>query len=94
VVVSQNWIGQQSVQDEIVPIANIDHFIGKATIADRMSDVVQWLAERQYLPVEGVHFTTVKAKVAVAGYDATWYDIKPLIDQVYDPTTQKPPPSD
>jgi hypothetical protein len=88
-VVSQNWIGQQSIQDDAVPIVNIDHLLTQVNGAGTMGDIIRWLVDRQYLPIEGVHFTITTGQVELGGYKAQWFDIKPLIDTTYDPASRE-----
>jgi hypothetical protein len=60
VVVSHNWIGGQTVQDDEVPIITLRHLKAALEKAESLEDVTAWLSERRYLPTEGVHFRVVE----------------------------------
>lgn len=83
-VVSQNWIGPSSVQDKNVPIINVEHLMKALAKGCSLTSVCNWLQERSYLPVEGVHFRLIEGQVQISEYTATWWDIEPLIDGAYD----------
>jgi hypothetical protein len=82
-VVSQNWIGSKSVQDEAVPIITLGHFERALMKLDQLTAVSAWLIDRKYLPVEGVHFRVRQREVRVGDHGVVWWDIESLISGTY-----------
>lgn len=78
VVASQNWIGHLEVQDDDVPIIKIWHLMEKIIELGSLSKAMEWLTERQYLPVDGVDYKAVLAEISCGPWKASWYGIKPL----------------
>jgi hypothetical protein len=83
-LVSHNWIGGHSVQDDEVPIITLRHLQAALKKAESLADVTAWLAERRYLPIEGVHFRVVSNEVSIGENSTVWWDIEPLISGTYD----------
>jgi hypothetical protein len=75
---SQNWIGHGDVQDPEVPIIKVGHLLSRITGGGSLPDVLAWLRERGYLPVEGREYSIVPMEISTGRWQATWYAIKPL----------------
>jgi hypothetical protein len=85
IVVSKNWIGYGHVQAHDVPIITEPHFLAKLTGSGSLGATLDWLAERRYLPVQGVHFELYKTQSEVRGVAVPWYGLKPLIAGGFQP---------
>lgn len=75
---SKNWIGHEDVQDIEVPIIKIGHLLHKIQEGSSLTDVVQWLATRSYLPVKGTDYEVSPWEISCGGWNATWYGIKTM----------------
>jgi hypothetical protein len=78
VVASQNWIGHEGAQDPEVPIIKVGHLLSKIAEVRSLPEVIGWLMDRRYLPVEGKDYCVVPTKISCGSWRATWYGIKPL----------------
>ena len=83
-VVSHNWIGGHAAQDDEVPIITLRHMKAALRESESVADVTAWLAERRYLPIEGVHFRVVSSDISIGENSTVWWDIEPLISGTYD----------
>lgn len=79
VVVSKNWIGFNNVQNAAIPIINQLHLTEKISQDKMLADTINWLKNRQYLPIEDVHYSIENVSVTIDGWALTWYGIKPLV---------------
>jgi hypothetical protein len=78
-LVSANWIGHASVQHPKVPVINEEHLLERLKTRGSLSEVVTWLSERRYLPVEGEHYEIITTTAKVGEWEMNWYGISPLI---------------
>jgi hypothetical protein len=78
VVASQNWIGFSDVQDVAVPITKVWHLVRHITETASLTDSINWLMDRRYLPKEGTDFAVQPVERSCGNWKATWYGIEPL----------------
>lgn len=78
-VVSANWIGHASVQHPEVPVISEEHLLERLKTKGSLLEVVNWLSERRYLPVEGEHYEIITTTAEVGEWKMNWYGINPLI---------------
>lgn len=76
VVASQNWIGHADVQDPEVPIIKVWHLLSKIKECGSLPEVLRWLRQREYLPLEGRDFSIVPMEISCGAWKAIWYGIK------------------
>src|ERR1019366_5527316 len=79
-VVSKNWIGDSSIQKQSWPVITERHFLAKLDSVERLSCIMDWLAERRYLPVLGRHFSIRTSEIRIGRWTTEWYAINSLID--------------
>jgi hypothetical protein len=84
-VVSANWIGHGWVQDRDVPVIREEHLAAKLSAASDLSEVVRWLNERHYLPIEGVHYDLVEMTATSGRWRLRWYGTRSLVDGSFAP---------
>jgi len=80
VVTSANWIGHASEQHPEIPVIREYHLMKKIEITKSLSEIIFWLSERKFLPVEGSHFEIVETSRNVGKWKTLWYGIKSLIE--------------
>jgi hypothetical protein len=80
-VASQNWIGHGEMQDPDVPIIKVGHLLSKILEAKSLGAIIDWLRQRDYLPVEGKDYAIAPIEISSGGWQATWYGIKPLASE-------------
>lgn len=81
IVASQNWIGHDTVQSPDVPIIKVWHLLNRIRECGSLSGILAWLANREYLPKEGVDYTVETWEIACGAWGANWYGIKPLANR-------------
>jgi hypothetical protein len=59
-VVSENFIGTGTEENQEVPIIERQHLIVKINEYKSLRKVVQWLMARDFLPIEGVHLKLMR----------------------------------
>lgn len=74
-VVSANWIGFGNIQDPDIPIINEEHLVRKLQGASTLSEVIDWLHRREYLPVPGREYVAMQRPTKVADWMLDWYRI-------------------
>ena len=74
-VASESSVGSFLVQDETVPVIRTQHLIHKILAANGVRGIDVWLNEREYLPVEGVHYEVIDVERRLAGWTLEWYGI-------------------
>jgi hypothetical protein len=79
-VVSANSIGLAKSQSDQIPIARAEHLSAKLSVSTSLNDVVKWLMERRYLPMEGRDFTVGIHDIDYFGWSLDWYGIAPQSD--------------
>lgn len=77
IVASQNWIGYAEAQDPDVPIIKVWHLLSKIEQCKSLSEVLMWLKNREYLPLEDKDYSIVPLKVSCGQWTANWYGLKP-----------------
>lgn len=85
VLASENWIGDACHQDPTIPIIQLDHLLSKVTATRDLREVVSWLRQRNYLPVEGADFAVRRVTREIAGWYLDWYGTKPLAERLFLP---------
>jgi len=79
-IVSNNWIGDSSIQKQSWPVITEAHLIAKLNSAEALSCVIEWLSRRQYLPVLGTHFAVQTAELVIGEWSMEWYAIDSKIE--------------
>lgn len=75
---SRNWIGYFDVQNPLVPIIKIRHFIDELKHRKNLKSTVKWLEEREYLPKNLVDYEIIDMPLELGSWKSSWYGIKPL----------------
>lgn len=65
IVISENFIGLSSVHVKEIPVISRSHIIHKIKEEESLKNVVAWLKEKKYLPIEGIHFKTATGQYKV-----------------------------
>lgn len=76
-VISANWIGTPGVQHACVPVIEMQHLAEKIRISSGLQEVLNWLADRRYLPKEGRDYSIVHRRITVGNWTARWYGLGP-----------------
>jgi hypothetical protein len=77
-VASVNWIGHADAQDSDVPIVKVWHLMRRISDTRSLEGVLDWLANREYLPREGSDFEIQPVDIQCGKWSCEWYVIKPL----------------
>ncbi len=77
IIASQNWIGHAEVQDPEGPIIKVWHLLAKIKEYGSLPQVLRWLKDREYLPLEGRDYTIVPMEIFCGSWRAAWYAIRP-----------------
>ena len=77
-VLSANSIGSARAQDSAIAILNEEHFLRKLEAAENLPSVIDWLAERAYLPRPEVHFRYHRQVVKYFDWTLHWYGLEAL----------------
>jgi hypothetical protein len=77
-VASHNWIGHAEAQDEDVPIIKVWHLLHQIRKCSSLHAAIDWLAQRKFLPVEGIDFNVQAMKTSCGAWTCDWYGIEPL----------------
>lgn len=83
-VVSENSIGLQNVQHHDIPVIQVDHFTKKINLTMSILEMIEWLTNRSYLPIEGVHYNVVDQISQIGMWSLRWYGIEPLVEGEYE----------
>lgn len=75
---SVNWIGHDSAQEPEVPVIKVWHLMRRIRNGRGLSQAIDWLRNRGYLPVLGADFSIGSIDIANAGWKSSWYGIAPL----------------
>jgi hypothetical protein len=75
---SVNWIGHADAQDNEVPIVKVWHLMHRIRDGGSLHGAINWLAKREYLPVEGTDFEIEPVDIACGKWACGWYLIKPV----------------
>lgn len=84
-VVSANFIGFDRVQDEAIPVIEAKHFITKANNLGNLRELIAWVENREYLPIEGKHYQVRVMPFSIGKWTLDWYTIEMLIPGQFDP---------
>lgn len=76
VVGSKNWIGHFNAQDPIIPIIKLGHLLEEIKKRKSLTEIVDWLMRREYLPIPDKDFHIIDEKISIGPYFSTWYSIK------------------
>jgi hypothetical protein len=79
-VVSANWSGFGNIQDGEVPILTEEHVVRKLQVSSSLTEVIQWLGSRSYLPIKGRDFAAIERPSKVGRWTLEWYRIQRLRD--------------
>lgn len=83
-VVSDNTIGMGRIQHPQIPVIQKGHFIKKINMLGCLHRLIEWLSNRNYLPIEGKHYQVIYKDFTIDKWTLTWYGIKILIDEEFD----------
>lgn len=72
---SVNFIGRPGIQDPEVPIAKLWHVVARLNETGSLGAVVQWLREREYLPVKGRDYEVREVPIQSGRWKSRWYGI-------------------
>lgn len=75
---SMNWIGHSDVQDPSIPIIKAWHLVEHIKNQKSLIASIEWLTNRQYLPVENREYRVTPWQLDSGGWTATWYGIEPF----------------
>jgi len=78
VVVSANAIGSFRAQDALAAIINEEHFLSTLDASDNLQRIIEWLFQRQYLPVANVDFRYHRYVVSYFDWQLDWYGLEAL----------------
>lgn len=81
-VASANWIGQGYLQDVSVPVIQADHLLRRLAGSTALSEVLDWLSTRAYLPQQGRDFLVRPVASQVGRFSLDWYGIQPLVTTI------------
>jgi len=84
VVVSENTIGMGRIQHPQIPVIQKYHFIKKIIKLGGFQKLIEWLSNRNYLPIEGKHYQVIYEDFVINKWTLTWYGIKIMIDEEFD----------
>jgi hypothetical protein len=82
-VMSENNIGLGQFLDPKISTINMWHFLKKYKSTGGFSGLLKWLANKEYLPIEGKHYQCVEIRGKVGQWEMEWWGIKILIDYEY-----------
>ena len=82
-VFSENFTGMDQIHRPETPVVNAHHFIKMLNHRGSLREILIWLKQQDYLPVEGVHFKTEEMVIPVGDYTFLWQGVKPLIQHDY-----------
>lgn len=83
-VVSDNTIGMGRIQHPQIPVIQKSHFIKKINMLGCFQKLIEWLSNRNYLPIEDKHYQVIYEDFIIDKWTLTWYGIKILIDEEFD----------
>lgn len=72
-VVSETWAGGGLVIDEEVPVLRSSDLIRKIRATRDLAAVASWASNRDFLPVDGVHYREVRDNVRIGSRVLEWY---------------------
>lgn len=75
-VASDTSVGASYVQDPDVPVVNTRHLSTKLRRNPELAECCRWLASREYLPVDGVHYKEIETEATIGRWTLEWYGIK------------------
>lgn len=82
-VVSANSIGLARIQNPRIPVIRESHLVWKINSTLSLREVIGWLSNRSFLPIEGLHYEVVEVTTTIGHWSIEWYGIKPLIGEEF-----------
>lgn len=83
-VATYNFIGLHLVQDPRIPVIRYAHLVRKIDSAGDLRQVIDWLSNRDYLPLEGTHYEVIINTWRVGKWGLQWHGIKPLVKEKFE----------
>jgi hypothetical protein len=83
-VVSDNSIGIQNVQNANIPVIQEDHLIKNINSTKSLRKTIDWLSNRNYLPIEGTHYNVVEIASKIGRWTIKWHGLEILIEGLYE----------
>ncbi len=77
IVASVNSVGNLNAQDKIVPVIKIWHLVSELTSSNNLSETMDWLKNRKYLPIINKDYKILKVPIKSGEWRSEWYGIKP-----------------
>jgi len=59
------------------------HLVRRINSTSSLREVIDWLSNRDYLPVEGTHYEIVIKTWRVGEWGLQWHGIKPLVEEEF-----------
>jgi hypothetical protein len=81
-VASESGIGSCAVQNSLIPVIRTPHLLSRLRDSD-LGTVCEWLEQRAYLPVRGVHYEERDVIARVGNWELEWYGILPLVSGAF-----------
>jgi hypothetical protein len=79
-VASETSVGACYVQSSDVPVVNTRHLTSKLRRNPELTMCSRWLENREYLPVEGVHYKEIEMESTIGKWTLEWYGIEGITD--------------
>jgi hypothetical protein len=80
-VASSNTIGLPEVQSSTIPVVNAQHLVRQLLKTNSLATVVDWLAQRKYLPEEGKDFRVLTTSSHIGPWELTWRGVELTTDE-------------
>lgn len=74
-VVSENSVGPVWVQSDDVPVIRAHHLVRRLTETGSLAGLIDWLAGRHYLPIEGDNYKTLDVPIVIGDWTLEWFGI-------------------
>ena len=82
-VISESSIGLRNVQSSDIPVIRLQHFLKAMEQTTNFRSIVQWLYDRGFLPIIGIHYEIRDFNYTIGQYKLPWYQVRALLEDDY-----------
>ncbi len=72
---SENSIGLNKVQSKTIPVIRINHLLAKIKKVKSLNDIMKWLENKEYLPIDGIDYRVIPLESSVGSWKLEWHGI-------------------
>jgi hypothetical protein len=83
VLVSANFIGEGWDQNKDIPVIQVDHFLRKYKETLDLISLINWLNNRQYLPIENKDYRLERVISTIGEWNVAWNGIIPIREELF-----------